>query len=50
MIQNEGFDMIMASYLDKLTPLVGSKVPDSSASNNEIKEAYCFIKCWKVEL
>ena len=50
MIQKEVFDMIMVSYLGKLTPLVDSKGPDSGAGNNEIKEAYCFIKCWKVKL
>ena len=31
--------MIMAYYLDKLTPLVDSKGPDNGTGNNEIKEA-----------
>ena len=50
MIQKEGFYMIMVSCLDKLTPLVDLKDPDSGAGNNESKESYYFIKCWKVEL
>ena len=49
MIQKGGFDTIVVSYLDNLTPLVDSKGPDSGAGNDEIKEAYCFIKCWKVK-
>ena len=42
--------MIMVSYLDKMTPLVDSKGPDSGTDNNELKEAYCFIKRWKAKL
>ena len=44
MIPKKGLDMIVSSYLDKLTVLVDTKGPDSGAYYNEIKEAYCFIK------
>jgi hypothetical protein len=50
MIHKEGIYMIMVSYLGKLTSLVDSKGTDSDTCNNEIKEAYCFIKRWKVKL
>ena len=43
--------MTMSCYLDKLTVLVNSNGPDEGdMSNNEIIEAYCFIKALESDI